>query len=732
VTQKKSGKQQKPSEEPMVVVPDRYAEEDLIGYSDYGDGLVQMIRSVQSDGSFTIGVFGQWGQGKTSMLRQIKHALDESPDKSEPIITAWFNPWQFTKEEHIIIPFFHTLASYFEDYNEENKTITEKTKKRIGLFLEELAHVPIALAYGLKTSADAPLLLKLDLSLKDTIEEARRHKKKVGEKAISEDQKVLKKYESLYYRLISRLENASNELGLKVVIFIDDLDRCLPEKAIDLLEGIKVLLDIPGFVFVIGVAREVIERGIRVRYYDLYKDLPKQEIFLEEEYLDKIIQFPFTLPAPDKELLEKLVEELLNKVPKVKPYLKIIHKALGNNPRCLKRFVNNLSYTFWVAEAKRSKVNDKKIDFHSGLLVKMTLLAFLFPQLYHIIGKTPSHLLRIQDYLRFKSQIDGKKEEGKLTEEEQKRTLAENNVQHPDVFIEIKELHLFDRPRLDTITIVLGEEPSKQGKGVEENLLFEDEEEVRKYVSLLTATSKQEESCIITGNTILDTIAKRMVKVRAGKITLLDERSGNEFNTKIKGFLLDIYPVTQDLYRQITGENPSSFEGNDRPVEGISWFDAVKFCNLLSDKAGYERFYQINGQRIKLNEGSSGFRLPFEAEWEYACRAGTNDDRYGELDDIAWYRGNSGGQSHGVGRKSPNNWGLYDMLGNVWEWCWDWFDIYPKGDKELWRGPESGESRVFRGGSWFISSVNCRCAYRNLDHPANCVSRVGFRLARSL
>lgn len=711
----------------MVVVPDRYAEEDLIGYSDYGEGLVQMIRSVQSDGSFTIGVFGQWGQGKTSMLRQIKKSLDTSPDKNEPIITAWFNPWQFTKEEHIIIPFFHTLVSYFEEYKEENKTIAQKAKEKIGLFLKELANVPTALAYGLKTSIDAPLLLKLNLSLKDTIEDARRHKKEIEEKTISEDRKALKKYESLYYRLISRLENASKELGLKVVVFIDDLDRCLPEKAVELLEGIKVLLDIPGFVFVVGVAREVIERGIRVRYHQLYRDRPKQEVFLEHDYLDKIIQFPFTLPAPNAHLLKNMIRNHLKYIPQVEPYLHIIHQALGDNPRCLKRFVNNLSYTFWVAQ--------KKVGFHPGLLVKMTLIAFLFPTLYHLIGKSPSHLLRIQKYLQFKPQIDEFKKLGEFSELEQKNKLLENNIQHPDDFIEIKSIHLFERPRLDTITIILGNGTYLEGgKTKVDRFHFETEQEVLDYASLLTTTSSiaSEVPHQITDSSLRETIAKRMVKIPAGMVTLHDEYSGNEFTTMIKEFLLDKYPVTQDLYYEIIGENPSHFGGDDRPVEMVSWFEAIKFCNLLSDKFQFEHAYLIDGENVVFNIGSNGFRLPTEAEWEYSCLAGSLLDPYGELDDVAWYRDNSRKQTHSVGQKLPNYWGLYDMLGNVWEWCWDWIGEYPKIKQEAWYGPDVGIRRVVRGGGWFCAFDKCLSSLRSEAYPNGRDYAVSFRLARSL
>ena len=120
------------------------------------------------------------------------------------------------------------------------------------------------------------------------------------------------------------------------------------------------------------------------------------------------------------------------------------------------------------------------------------------------------------------------------------------------------------------------------------------------------------------------------------------------------------------------------------------------------------------------DEDADGYRLPTEAEWEYACRAGSDGPRYGPLEEIAWYRGNSGGRSHEVGGKRPNAWGFHDMLGNVWDWCWDLYD------------PEVyGTYRVLRGGGWFDEHWSCRAGVRRRSHPTFRVDDVGFRVARS-
>jgi formylglycine-generating enzyme required for sulfatase activity len=715
--------------EKMVVVPDDFKGEDKLGFDAYSSGLVEMIRSVEANGSFTIGLYGEWGQGKTSMLRLIEDGIENkvSHDGKE-ILTVWFDPWQYSSEEHVIIPFFHTLASYLEAHikGKKKKKDAKPVGRKVLDFLKLLSQVPVAIAYGTEFTIKAPLIVESKFKFKDAIENA----KKKSQPAV---QKEVKKYESMYYRLISTLQTSAKDLGLKIVVFIDDLDRCLPEKAVELLEGIKVFLDLSGFVFVLAVARDVIELGIKYRHRQLYNDTENDPILKTKDYMDKIIQFSLAMPTPAPELLEDMLEESLKDMPEIKPYISTIQRSMGSNPRSLKRFINTITYNFWVA--KNKSIGDR---LKEELLIKIILILFIFPDLYKVIQRTPSHLLKIQARLEEEQKLikaDG--DNPKLAAARQIRTATE--------FTEINDLNLFNTPNYEKITEILGLYERRE-MSIDEG--FANEEEVRKYLNLLSATSGDVSEALETGaftgadetakttdsSVLQHVMANRMIPLEGGHIVMREEDSDYELSTRVPPFLLDKYPVTQDLYEKVLGKdkNRSRFPGGDRPVENVSWFDAVKFCNLLSRELGLNPVYAIEGEKVMADFGITGIRLPSETEWELACRGGTDVNTDCDPDKTAWHKQNSNGSTQGVGKKEPNPLGLYDMLGNVWEWCWDRHGNYPGIEPIEWRGPKEGPDRVFRGGSWNNSPGSCRADYRLSVNPSFHDHDLGFRLARSL
>ncbi len=241
------------------------------------------------------------------------------------------------------------------------------------------------------------------------------------------------------------------------------------------------------------------------------------------------------------------------------------------------------------------------------------------------------------------------------------------------------------------------------------------EEERKRQENILAENAKR----------IVEELLKNMVNVSAGTFwmgaTDTDQyKQANELprhQVKLAAFAISKYPVTQAQWQAVMGTNPSNFKGEDRPVEQVSWNDCQAFCQKLSSLTG------------------KTFRLPTEAEWECACRAGTqtiwpfgNDQ--GVLGQYAWFDGNSGNQTHPVGQLQPNAWGLYDMLGNVYEWCSDWFDerYYANSSQDNPQGPSGGQYRVVRGGWYSDYPDRCRSAYHSRAQPDAQGRNLGLRV----
>jgi formylglycine-generating enzyme required for sulfatase activity len=201
-----------------------------------------------------------------------------------------------------------------------------------------------------------------------------------------------------------------------------------------------------------------------------------------------------------------------------------------------------------------------------------------------------------------------------------------------------------------------------------------------------------------------------------------------QHRVEVGAFLMGKYAVTQAEYEAVTGTNPSAHKGPREPVTEVSWVDAARFCNLLSEREKYERAYEIKGEVVTWREEADGYRLPTEAEWEYAARAGTQTawsfgDDESKVGEYAWFSQNSANHPRPVGERLPNPWGLFDMHGNAWEWCWD---VY---------GPYSGASRsvgdrALRGGSFMRDPGGLRSARRIRDKPVFRDWSIGFRCAR--
>jgi formylglycine-generating enzyme required for sulfatase activity len=235
-----------------------------------------------------------------------------------------------------------------------------------------------------------------------------------------------------------------------------------------------------------------------------------------------------------------------------------------------------------------------------------------------------------------------------------------------------------------------------------------------------------------------------MIQLPGGWFTMGDENEvdAQPHEVYVSAFYVDKYLVTQEQYQKLMGGNPSRWKASINPVEQVRWSDAARYCNACSRVEGLQPCYDL--KTWECNFDADGYRLPTEAEWEYACRAGTKTAYFFgnnplKLADYAWFQENSGGQPRPVGKKLPNPWGLYDMCGNVWQWCNDFYgvDYYQEAPNENPRGPKTGDNKVVRGGAWKFSAQSCRSGYRYNEDPGYAdvcfgYDIYGFRCVRGL
>ena len=310
---------------------------------------------------------------------------------------------------------------------------------------------------------------------------------------------------------------------------------------------------------------------------------------------------------------------------------------------------------------------------------------------------------------------------------------------------------------VDTLALVLREDTARteiQGADSE-----------RKQSSAVTSAPRASEEVHGTavesrenGSVISSPFGYEMVHVPGGSFQMGDTAGGGYsgetpvHTVTLSDFYIGKYEVTWALYQSVTGYkpsvfNPSVFRGGNLPVENVSWYDAIEFCNKLSEREGLQPVYTISRRtpkagypirsaKVTADWRKNGYRLPTEAEWEYAAKGGNGSpgnftcSGSNTVAEVAWYSGNSGSTTHAVGTKAPNGLGIYDMNGNVWEWCWDRYGSYSNAAQINPKGASLGSYRVLRGGSRSSSAVVVRSAGRYYFNPSYRVSDIGFRLVR--
>ncbi|MDP8257743.1 MAG: SUMF1/EgtB/PvdO family nonheme iron enzyme [Candidatus Alcyoniella australis] len=670
-------------------------DKDKLGFSIFRDVICKIIDAQDLESSFTIGLFGQYGSGKTTVLRWIFDAAT----KKDAVVTVWFNPWRFVQEEHLIIPFFHALADALSSYKTPDPTV----RKTVKGFLKKVKMIPAALAHGAKLGVSLPGGLA---SVEIDVERALAYEESAKRKKID---KLKDEYQSLYYNLTEQL--TAEVKDFRVVVCIDDLDRCLPEKAIELLEGIKVFLDIPGFFFVIGVDERVIRRGIEVRYQDFTLNKSAKIPIDPGEYLEKIIQLPINLPTPAQTKMKALIKEKTKGDKQLTNYCDLVSDVMQRRPRACKRAINMLSTNIALADARKKQ--DTEFDYKPDLLAKWTLLRSLAnPELIRWIEKKPSLLFDIQQAIsKDDQQMSGPKL--KLPEELTDWDAVITGDWYEDV----------------CAILVTGGESKLE-------VFPNDEREIRKYIELAAATGIDKPESKGVRRTKSRRKPGEMVRIPAGEFWMgSDDGKPDESPARREqtgAFDIGVFPVTNaefkvfidndsEYFNRVRNEerflmhwergdeesanwNPRTGKEN-HPVVFVNWHDAAAYCKWRSQKEGKH------------------YRLPKEKEWERAAR-GDNDQRkypWGDEFDSAFCNSESSdiGDTNEVGSypegASPHS--CQEMAGNVWEWCDDWYD--------RWK-----DSHVVRGGSWNYNAFNIRASSRLRIGPDARGYYIGFRLSR--
>ena len=726
--------------------------------------------ALHTESPITIGIFGNWGSGKTSLMRLMRQVVVKEGDGEQAAVAVWFNAWQYEREEHLIVPLIATIARDIKKRQEQWEKISlsdeidaaaRKVASRANKIMQaggKKVHDALrSVLYGvsMKGKLGVPLLgeLEISASMKDMIERY---------EAVTQDTLMAR---SLYFDAFDQLRELSHDNTIEkpqIVVFIDDLDRCFPEQAVRLLESIKLVLHQPRFAFVLGIYPQIIEEFIRNKYAAQYPMAAiraasrgedefhrRMDQYLDyfNDYLGKIIQVRHDVPERRPEQMQDYIRYLLKDAGVIDEFLvegiserdllELIAEVGKRSPREIVRKINGLIVKW--RSAKSEKGEDETYDLLAGLINETVA---------DRVAKGKHEYDQFGYILEWASDDEGKETYGQsLAKGLQDTRNAKSHAEKIDMLK--KKLVAENSPTMGSLIDILDKDehlcnvlnsaPGRRWlaeKAFREEMretykekAYRDEEAEPETVAHKAPALARERGASLAEDVTQLLPGLRMVEVEGGEFEMGSEDGrDNEkpvHTVKLPGFKISATPVTQAQYQAVMGTNPSDFKGKEyrdadnRPVENVSWKDAMVFCERLT----------------KLTKGKYRITLPTEAQWEYAARGGNKSKGFqycgsDNLDEVGWYDENSGGQTHPVGAKKPNELGIYDMSGNVWEWCLDkWHDSYEGAptDGSAW---ETGDSsfRVLRGGSWNYDAQLCRPAFRNVAIPVNRDHYLGFRL----
>ncbi len=745
------------------IVNDQPTDTDALDFTPYVETLADIIQTGNTP--LTIGVFGTWGSGKTSLMKMVKKTLPAD------FTIAWFDAWKYDKEETLWRAFILSVLTAVRSTIKAGQPTEDldylETMLYRAIEIEKAGGVTIDLAKLGGAVAKGSVQLALSFIPGGAVlSEFVKKVQQLGAEALTNEatdaiQRERTKIQIEQVRFLEQFQGKFRDLvqqhisnnGKRLVVFVDDLDRCLPEKAIEVLEAIKLFLDAENCIFVLGLDQEVIARGIEMKYKEFGAkqdgDTSQQKFTIEGvRYLEKIIQLPFIIPPVEQTDMGDFVHGLSADWPH-EDCPKIFAEGLGDNPRQIKRTVNTFLMLWKLADKRKAKLQDRIKPIR---LAKVVAIQTVYPDLYTLLLKDePRYLRELEEYYRAETSQEKKGEmgEGRSKKGEVADEKAITRAEPAPALVPflsrrgaaaVKRILTFHKPEVKDANFA-GLPP----------------DELRFYFTLTARAEAPQAAPEVEASRLV--FEPQMVNIPAGKFLMgstkeqaaqaikdgLDKKyvewEQPQHTVELSKYSIGKYPVTNREYqafvRDAKYKPPQGWEGDQFPAEKgghpviyVSWDDATAYCKWLNEKT------------------SKPYRLPTEAEWENAAR-GEDGRVYPWGNDFDPKKANTSESKIGgtteVGQFSPQGdspYGCVDMAGNVWEWCNDWFNEneYKRSspvdkdrkDAKDPQGTQSGTSRVLRGGSWDYSGDFVRSAYRGDLTPDSFINVIGFRCARSL
>ena len=792
------------------VKPDLPAVQDFLGFAPYAQTLFDIISDTETQTPLTIGIFGSWGSGKTSLMQMIKERLDtrarqerrraRQGETAHPHLTVWFNAWLYSRDESLwralILRALAELRREVRDDPEATKTLDD-TETHLYRTIDPAALGELhiggnALVSGSQSEAEFRLPMAMGLGLLQEIARTQ----KASDAQDAEDAAARAALTTLIHAVdkmrtgldrerIEALEAFRRDFEALVkryvypgflVVFVDDLDRCLPDKAVEILEAINLFFDIEGCIFVLGIDREVIERGIRIKYKD-YELLEGQgpPPISGARYLEKIVQIPFHLPPIDRSAMEgyigKMAPRLLDLDDRCDDVFSV---GMAPNPRRVKRTLN-IFLLLWRLSRNRPDLRER---IKPVRLAKMVVIQLHHAELFRLLPRAPHLLIDLESRFRQEKaqtqrERSGRPDAGPRDKapsgqaSRQARDRLRGGLRSGDYSGQepVAEMtgpaaaFLSNVPLRELLTLYDEDEPDA-------NFIDMTPAQVLEYVHLSHSAA---EAWALQEGTQL-TLEPQLVRVPAGRFLMgtppkeIDRVAAlhnaedlgadrewllaqtDQHKLDLPAFDIGRYPVTNAEYEAFVSESegkvtpPRHWEKGEvtpelasHPVVNVTWQDAMAYCAWLSERTN---------QR---------YRLPAETEWEKA--AGWHP-KAGEKRTYPW--GNEWLPARCNNKDSPEQgttpvgqfsheggdsaYGVSDMAGNVWEWTLSKWGRdrkkasfrYPYDSTDGREALDGAELRVLRGGCFYDGPGWCRSQARFPNEPLLAADYIGFRVVREV